>query len=213
MKPKVFIASPLFNKNQVTIIEQIESALTKNEFEFYSARLHSGSDKMTPDQRKDLRAWDPVYDSNVQGLEEARVMIAVLEYAMPEGQSLKLHFPQEECEDEMGRPYTEGKPPLQIELPDPGTVWEMGYHRGHQKLVLGFHSDAAKHLNLMLSHGVDGLLKGFDALEGFLAGASYGTPTRIRTKFTPRNPRYQQDAALFDWGFTEEFDAGNKEVE
>ena len=133
-KPRVFIASPLFNPAQIAIIRDIETLLAENDFSFYSARLHSGSDKLTPEQKRDLRAWDPIFESNVQGLDDCDVMIAVLEYAFPDGQQLVL-------QDRRGLDAGADSIDTVLELPDAGTVWEMGYHQAQGKLVLGFHSN------------------------------------------------------------------------
>lgn len=220
-KPKVFIASPLFNPPQIEIIEKIEALLEKNGYEYYSARKHSGSDKMTPEQRKDLRAWDPVFDSNEQGLNECRVMIAVLEYALPEGEALTLSRMFAEPDDL----YCEIREC--VELPDAGTVWEAGYHRAQGKLVVGFHTDQAKHLNLMLSHGCDGLIKGWDNLKQFIEGETLNASllpgnvkkrietvmNRYRRAGLETNSRIMLDACDFDWEATEGWDAANKEVE
>jgi len=210
MKPKVFIASPLFNEPQIEIIAKIEDLLTKYGYKYYSARKHSGSDKMTPEQRKDIHAWDPVFNSNEQGLNECRVMIAVLEYALPDCTYFgSLYSP---CVEPFG-PGTQFTP---IELPDAGTVWECGYHRAQGKLVLGFHQDKAKHLNLMLTHGCDGMIRGWENLECFLQDDCVKLPKRMMDKARRvhvRNPKFQQDAYCFNWEHVEEWDASRKEVE
>ena len=160
MKPRVFIASPLFNRPQHELLDNVEAILSNNGFDYYSARKHSGSDKIPKDRLKDMSAWDPVFKSNEDGLNECQVMICVLEYAMPKGVSLVIH----------GHSFV-GVEMLfkKIELPDAGTVWEAGYHRAQGKLVIGFHSQKRpEHLNLMLTHGVDGLLLGYEALDTFL---------------------------------------------
>jgi nucleoside 2-deoxyribosyltransferase len=163
-KPKVFIASPLFNKPQVEIIHRIESMLAASGFEFYSARMHSGSADMTPEQRKDPKAWDPIMASNLRGLDECEAMIAVVEYAMPKGHNLCLHRSAE-----LGK----SDKPLRVELPDAGTIWEMGYHRAQGKPIVAFHSiKQPDQLNLMLSHGICGVVTGWDDLAQFIQGPS-----------------------------------------
>lgn len=203
-RPRVFIASPLFNAPQIAIIQGIEKRLTAAGFDFYSARLHSGSDQLSPEDRKDIRKWDPVFESNEDGLYDCRVMIAVLEYALPGKQQIFL------CDGE----YPEPETPLS--LPDAGTVWEMGHFRTQGKLVLGFHTNKAGHLNLMLTHGVDGMLLGFDALEKFLVQPERTQlPTRLGRRCTAKNARasLRSDSLLFDWSATSDWDASTKEVE
>lgn len=168
----IFIASPLFNPPQIQLIEQIEQAITRAGHEFYSARLHSGSDKLTPEQRKDLAAWDPVFESNVRGLDDADLCIAVLEYRQPEEVRLELvRYDQQKSREAGFKPGDKipGELLALPELPDAGTVWEMGYLAAQGKPVIGFHSqERPAHLNLMLTHGCQGLLLGLPALEEFL---------------------------------------------
>jgi hypothetical protein len=176
---------------------------------------------MTPEQRKDIRAWDPVFESNEQGLNECRVMIAVLEYAMPANKAIHLvekdvTLSSDMCTDnDTGEPralYPSYNP---IELPDAGTVWECGYHRAQGKIVIGFHTDKAKHLNLMLTHGCDAMIRGFENLEGFLSGEAVTIPTRVmqRGRQLGKSLYFHSDAAQFDWSFTEDWDAKSKAVE
>jgi len=211
MLPKIFIASPLFNPPQIELISEIEGLLQMYGFDFYSARLHSGSDKMSPEQRKDIRAWDPVFKSNIDGLNECQVMIAVLEYRMPETTGIALlDFDIDSYADD--NPWNLGIEEIKrIELPDAGTVWEAGYFRAQGKLVLGFHSDRAKHLNLMLTHGCDALVRGINNLDGFLSGQSAMIPQSV-VKRSQGTDLYQV-ASQFDWTYTESWDAANKVVE
>jgi len=212
VKPKIFIAAPLFNANQIDIIVGIESILDFYGFGFYSARLHSGSDKLTPEDRKDIRKWDPVFDSNEQGLNECSVCVAVLEYAMSEDECLGIV-----SSTEGGLDY---KP---VELPDAGTVWETGYMRAQGKLVIGFHTTKrASHLNLMLSHGCDGLICGLHNLDHFFHGlGGREIPARLQSRLSlmsnsGRAARAQyaaHDASYFNWDAVEDWDAMKKDVE
>lgn len=222
--PKVFIASPLFNEPQIEIIKQIEQLLTDNEFPFYSARLHSGSDKLTAEQKRSLVNWDPVFESNVQGLDECTVMIAVLEYALPH-REYPAHIAMGLLDSPQEEPFGSGTSFTPIELPDAGTVWEMGYHKAQNKIVIGFHQDKAKHLNLMLSHGCDAMIKGFDNLALFLAGPEGPHTTLIPKSVTSmlqkcvdnrwheKHVELSETSGRFNWTASEAFDAKNKEVE
>jgi len=185
-KPRVFIASPLFNPPQIEIIHRIETLLENNGFPFYSARLHSGSAGMTAEQRNDPEAWVPVFRSNVEGLEECHMMIAVIEYALPRvSQNAAIPIAGEQQGMGIGIPYLVGNGGFTlrnvktlIEVPDAGTVWEMGWFHRAGKPTVAFHTSGAKKLNLMMSHSCDGFIRGWDKLEQFLAG-----PTTV---FDPR---------------------------
>lgn len=206
-KPTIFIASPLFNPEQIEIIKTIETLLEVNGFDFYSARLHSGSADMTLEQRKDIRAWDPVFKSNEEGLNSCQTMIAVLEYALPEGQRLSLVEDVPGYDTGIGEREGFLKEHVSLELPDAGTVWECGYHRAQGKLVFGFHRDTAKHLNLMLSHGCDGIVKGFENLEKLLSSKATIIPKNVLDRDVPG---ILDLATEFDWTATQDWD---KEVE
>ncbi len=213
-RPRIFIASPLFNGPQHAILDRIEGLLEQNGYDYYSARKHSGSDRMTPEERRDIDAWNPVFDSNEQGLDQCRVCIAVLEYALPENRNMCL------CTWKPGdhpSGYVMDGDPLFVELPDAGTVWETGYLRAQGKLIIGFHSTKrAKHLNLMLTHGCDGLISGFDNLALFLRGpqslrdVGANMPERLLTRLNRLPGVVTHDAMRFDWSAIEPW---GKEVE
>ncbi len=217
MQPRIFIASPLFNKPQIELIEQIEEILIDTGYGgFYSARLHSGSDKLSSEQKKDIKAWDPVFESNIQGLDSCRVMIAVLDYRLPGSLALA----QGELVRTFGTDGREDNAQLvnakPIVIPDAGTVWEMGYHRAQGKIVIGLTADEAGHLNLMLTHGCDAMVAGLPALEKFLSESGPKLPEGIVRRIErdrPQNPMLVQDASGFDWTATTYWDAATKEVE
>lgn len=239
MQNRIFIASPLFNPPQIEIIRRIEAEISAAGYDYYSARKHSGSDKLSPEERKTFAGWQPIFDSNEDGLDQCCACIAVLEYAMPEGHGLFAHSPCDLAEQDaqLGKPVVPFGKHTRIELPDAGTVWECGYLRAQGKLVFGFHTDKAKHLNLMLSHGCDGLVKGFDNLRLLL---SRGTPVdhlpsgpdRRIMRYREKGERYlrqyherhamveftkalhlETTVNMFNWEAVEQFDAESKEVE
>jgi len=166
---KIYIAAPLFNEPQRGIIATIEDIITSAGHEFLSPRL--GSEPFLPpkDQRKNPAAWLPLFNWNEQSIQECDLLLAVLAYALPPNERIcacKLEPKHSE--------YTDLKvditvPIRELELPDTGTVWEMGTARGLGKLVVGFHpTKKAEHLNVMLTHGCDGLLSGYSRLALFL---------------------------------------------
>jgi nucleoside 2-deoxyribosyltransferase len=225
-RPKIFIASPLFNPAQHAVLDELETAIKQSGFDFYSARHHSGSDKLTPEQKRVLSNWDPIFDSNVQGLESCRVCIANIGYQYPDGTFLGLC---KEGQKGLGLPKYDTAVIKPLELPDAGTVWEMGFMRAQAKLVIGYHPDAQPtHLNLMLSHGCDGIITGVQNLQWFLSGAansketnSVHAPERLRQRCQQIRDTYGSlfastlwdDACLFDWTACHQFDAQSKEVE
>jgi nucleoside 2-deoxyribosyltransferase len=157
-----FIASPLFNPEQIQIIKSIEVMLGQNDIGYYSARKHSGSHLLTPEEKQQVGRWKPVFKSNVDGLKKADVCIAVMNYVLPKGQSLAL---VESRKIGYASPLMHEvlRPGLQI--PDTGTVWEMGYLSARGIPVIGYIPEQTASLNLMLPFGCDTMARTVDDLE------------------------------------------------
>lgn len=186
--PKVFIASPLFNPAQISIISTIESLCEERGLPYYSARRHSGSHLLSPEQRKVRSNWDSVFQSNEQGLIDSDLMIAVLSYELPTDTQLGLLREHLGGEVHRGMSLISPKAPVagvnntpspdeyafqSIELADNGTVFEVGYFRALGKPVVAFHPTAvASNANLMLTHGCDGFISGVPNLTTFFASVT-----------------------------------------
>jgi nucleoside 2-deoxyribosyltransferase len=175
-KPRAYIAGPFFNPAQVAIIERIEDTLHRMGFKYYSPRRDSGSADMTPEERKDFGAWEPVMQSNINAVYQTHFCIAVVEYALPPEQAAYVV-----TDDQFGHLV----PVRRIEVPDAGTMFEVGAFRMAQKPVALFHSQRMPRANLMLSHGATSLLCGWDAFEEFLESYEPG--------------RFGPDGQWFDW--------------
>lgn len=237
-KPKVFLASPLFNKEQHLLLDKVEGLLAKYGFDFYSARHHSGSASMTAEDRKDMAKWDPIFEANVTGLNECQVCLANIGYQQPEGTRLAILrklLPHEHYFTPDPRVFLQcgstipadsqlhGNGPhlaTFAELPDAGTVWEMGYMHAQNRLVIGFHPEAQPaHMNLMLTHGCDGIVTGYDNLETFLSIAGnelsmvYPPKLGTRRQYTHiGGPGLSDYADYFDWTACHGYEASSKEV-
>lgn len=161
-KPKIYIAAPLFNGPQLKLIGDIEDALTRNNYEFFSPRLHSEGLLPPKERRREYEAWKPLFDMNLEGLAECDMMIAVLCYYVNpyEQVTLKTNTPNGIVE----------KP---LHLPDSGTVWEMGHFFHQEKPIIGYYPGDANYLNVMLTHSTKGIIQSIDDLDTFLKG-SYG---------------------------------------
>ena len=132
-------------------------------------------------------------------------MIAILSYALPVKRSIKLLE-----EDLVG---TTHKIISEIELPDSGTVWEMGYFRALGKIVIGFHPEKqGTHLNLMLTHGADALISGWSNLERFFrdkpSDETY-RPDRLMNRESVLAESFYI-TSQFNWEATEEWGAQNE---
>lgn len=163
---KVYVAGPFFNEPQVAMISRIQDILTKLEYPYYSPRLDSGSADLTPEQRKDPKAWDPVFDSNLRQLHSCKLMVACLSYPLAPQEGLyNLRVGE-------GGSVTGIGP--RVEIPDSGTVFELGYRKMLSRTQTGLVTvgfilgERPEKLNLMLMKGHQGLLCGYAKLEQFL---------------------------------------------
>lgn len=74
---KIYIAAPFFNEDQLSVVVEIESILTRLNLEFYSPRSVGVLNDMTKDERK--KTMSDIYEENVRAIGECGVMIAVIE--------------------------------------------------------------------------------------------------------------------------------------
>lgn len=216
--PKVFIASPLFNPQQMLVIDGIEQLLHSRQLEYYSARHDSESHVPKGDDKKKPEAWNGVFRNNEEGLRDCDIMIAVLSYAlapdcmMGTGEMINFSHQKNLPTQVVMNSF---KP---LELPDSGTVWEMGYFRALDKIVIGFHPEKrGDHLNLMLTHGCDGLISGWDNLSKFIGSMNpvMSCGERLQNRMHEVGPLQAQVmytiACHFDWEAIELWGAQNDE--
>jgi len=200
-RPKVYIAAPFFNPWQLEIVSQIEGALDDKGYRYYSPRIHSGSASLTPEERRNPLSWRPVFESNISGLRECVLVLAVLCYPLPGNKTLRQveHVLVEDGRKPAG---VELGPPL--EMPDDGVIYEMGCSKILGTPVIGFHPcKYPAQMNLMLTHGCTGFLTGWVELEAFFNGRALETGSRDweRTvnEFLARHPDLEHMAALAPW--------------
>lgn len=113
---RVYIAAPFFNPAQVAWCEDLEKRLTDVKWEFFSPRLqHDGKPDMT-----NPRYAAHTFVQNVRAIDWCNVMIANVDWLLPEGQEVRLLDSQQP----MGGELLFKSGPLN--LPDAGTMWELG---------------------------------------------------------------------------------------
>lgn len=165
-KPKVYVAGPFFNQPQIDMICRIQGILTRLGYSYYSPRTDSGSADLTPEQKKDPKAWDPIFDSNLRELHSCKLMIACLSYPLPLHDGLFSVHLGEGGLVEVG---------ARVEIPDAGTVFELGYRKALSRSQMGLTTvgfilgEKPEKLNLMLMKGHQGLICGYAKLEKFLS--------------------------------------------
>ncbi len=73
----VYIAGPFFNPEQIKLISDIESALSKRSISFFSPRSFGVLGQMTDEMRK--KATKDIYKKNIDEIDAAVVMLAVID--------------------------------------------------------------------------------------------------------------------------------------
>jgi nucleoside 2-deoxyribosyltransferase len=186
LRSPVYIAGPFFNPAQVAVIEEIEGILTERKYEHFSPRRDSGSADMTPEERKVMSNWKPVFESNCIQIGISSLVLAVIEYVLPPDVLSGVLTPIEPEES-----YTTPDPNIfechghrqiresrrfmwphrfrPLAIPDTGTVWEMGFAQASMTPVVGYLPTARPEaMNLMLAQGVVGVISGPEQLQDFL---------------------------------------------
>lgn len=133
-----YLAGPFFNEPQVRFLEAIKTCAER-----------AGKTLWTPHTAKRLgpsasegEAW-AVYLENLKKIDEARGVIAVLDWLQPAHQRLVV--------------VTEKTDPvparheMPVLMPDTGTVFEMGYAEGKTRPVYGVYMRQPRRLNVMLA--------------------------------------------------------------
>ncbi len=155
----VYLAGPFFNSEQTVHLEMVESILKRHHVKFFSPRSQGGTLKPTASK---LERREILY-TNVQGISEASCVLAILDWLNPSGCQIRLV----DQALEFGR-STVAKfrsPPLN--LPDTGTVWELGFAYGIQVPVVGVLMEREGKFNAMLTEAMVGIAYGFEQLERF----------------------------------------------
>lgn len=153
----IYLAGPFFNEAQLRLVQEIEEDLTLFKLPFFSPRSQHEEGK--PKAILNERTAQDIFQENVNQLQAASAVLAILDYPLPSMFELQLV-------DLLGT-----HAPKSLRLPDTGTVWEMGYALGRGIPVFGFTAsppNKAK-LNLMLTQGCAGIIYGRALLRRFAA--------------------------------------------
>lgn len=145
----IYLAGPFFNREQhdhaVSMAEMVRKA-----GHVPIAPVEQGFEKVSS-----VEDAKRIFTKNVQDLHHADIMLAQLDYLLPQGKELRI--------------VTKGgvvSGPLSI--PDSGTVWEMGmaYALGLRKV--GYIVSDVPKINVMLAQSCDGFLRGYAQISEFL---------------------------------------------
>lgn len=153
----VYLAGPFFNAAQLEHIGIVESMLEELEISFYSARLKNLCPPDAPSEKR-----KEVFKDNVDGIRIASVVIALMDWLMPPNQSVFI------CGQRLDRAWVPHPPALNV--PDSGTVFELGVAHTLNVPVIGFWKDKpTRPVNLMLQETTAGTIYGYEALSRFLS--------------------------------------------
>lgn len=163
-----YIAAPFFNPVQLELVRRIEQVFENCEVTAFSPRLQHG-EKPTPILSREMAS--KAFGENFVAIERCSHMVAVVDWLMPSNQELRV---VSSYEGDMSMPHPhmfEGVSPA-LNLPDAGTVWEMGAAYALRKpvLMLTLRPKGDK-INIMLSESCFGLVRGPEMLRAYLCGS------------------------------------------
>lgn len=130
----IYCAGPFFNDNQVNHAKALAARLKEFGYSYYAPVEH----QFVKDG--ELAAQE-VFDRNINEMKGSDLILAQLNYPMPDHGSLVMHLEKD------GAP-THNFP---VYLPDSGTVWEMGWAYAEGIPIIGYTTGTTKCINLMLA--------------------------------------------------------------
>jgi nucleoside 2-deoxyribosyltransferase len=159
-----YIAGPFFNEAQVELMTKVEKAFDDCNVERYCPRAFSPGSPLFPQDAAQ------VFTSNLQGMDNATHLLAVVDWALPPTQ-LICRLSRRNVVEPWGKALQKFEP---LHLPDSGTVFEMGYFRAQEKPVILFTQHPAGHIriNVMLAQAATGVAYGIAQLRSYLQRAA-----------------------------------------
>ena len=136
---------------------------------------------MTAEEKKNYSNWEPVFDRNADAIGKSDYVLAVISYELPSSQQLVLKTTETVIPACREADLYAGTKEVVVNLPDNGTVWEMGYARALNQPVIGYHpQEIPKNLNLMLSHGCNYLVCGEANLQEMIEMIAHDRYTAMK---------------------------------
>jgi nucleoside 2-deoxyribosyltransferase len=186
MPPRFYLAGPFFNPEQIELMQRIETEFVEACIPFFSPRMEQGNQKKGP---IDAARAGEIYRNNVVNIHDCEAVLAVLDWKMPRNAFITLMtFSTKGEKDVFTRWAMEGSYPKasfsgkgkSLQIPDSGTVFEMGYAAALNKPIVIYTERSLKEpLNLMLTRCSRGVIRGIDELRNFL-GVPAGAPPAMK---------------------------------
>jgi nucleoside 2-deoxyribosyltransferase len=161
---KFYIAAPFFNDVQLGAVKALELIIEEHGHQYHSPRLHprnagaSKLEKLTQDQAEEI------FQDDVKGIVHSNAVIATLDWLLPENDVVQ-HVRTTGSEVKV----------TPLNLPDTGTVFEMGYAYSYGRPIFGLtYRPVGDRLNLMLTQSCKAVIYGLDQLRGFMSSVKTG---------------------------------------
>jgi len=145
----IYLAAPFFNPPQLQLVKEIERVFEIHGINYFSPRKQHG-EKPVPIRDK-AHAKEVFTENWNQILANSSMVLAVMDYLMPDGSWMFI--------------TRKDQPTIPVQLPDTGTVWEMGAAFAIRTPVVLFTNDPARKMNLMLACSALGVIKGLPKLD------------------------------------------------
>ena len=178
-KGKWYLAAPFFNPAQIALVEQIEAAFKMYDVQLFSPRQHPANKPGHVLSDEDAR---DIFQRNWEAILGCTDMIAVVDWLLPPGHELYVLGWAAEQEIISPAPLQgSGQKPIgplrgqkiagPLNIPDTGTVWEMGaaFGEGAIDIFMFTTRPPTAALNVMLSQGAKGVFAGIEELNAFLS--------------------------------------------
>jgi nucleoside 2-deoxyribosyltransferase len=179
VKP-IYLAGPFFNSAQVEHVVQLEQMFSDAKLAFFSPRMESPQDVKDPKVRK------LILGNNVEGILKSSFVLACLDWLLPLGESVRVIDKPTDAPADFHCEYTQGEKILNygpaLNLPDAGTVWEIGFAYAKGIPVIGMVKDKESKVNVMLSESMDGIVRGYSKLVqlcAMLAGEEFFDRSKV----------------------------------
>lgn len=169
MSREIYIAGPFFNAKENDVIGQIENyckhAVQSGGIDGYFSPRKSGGNA---DRQKDVQTHaSDIFKANYVAIDASSEIIAVLDRQFMPGQTVALLRNKDEKGDCINPPEVVK---ADLQQPDLGTVWEMGYAYAKHTTVVGFslRERGVGKMNLMLTQSCIAVLHGWTELSEYL---------------------------------------------
>lgn len=171
---KFYLAGPFFNQPQIELIAAIELLMVDQCVPCFSPRQQHQRLTVPVEQRstvdttiKTAEQARKVFHCNVDNIDDCTHMLAVVDWLLLDKQEVR------QVDVGMGD-IMNGDSSVSLisksgplNLPDSGTVWEMGYAYSLKIPIILFRTKETK-LNVMLTQCAEGVVTGLPSLEKFL---------------------------------------------